>query len=112
MSLARGLRCLVLAALFATLCVFTAIVGGLITLAAGLLGLILMPPSESVPESGLSEYRPWILSVLFFAGTTMALAPFADLPPIPAALCLLSPLFGTMVYTVERSVSLRIARGR
>ncbi|REJ97021.1 MAG: hypothetical protein DWQ34_03070 [Planctomycetota bacterium] len=96
-----------LAAFFAGLCVFWSLVGALITLAAGLIALMLVSRSGPSRKSEFSEYFPWLLCTVSFVVTTLLLSPFAELSGVTIALCLLSPLFGTMIYIVERAVSHR-----
>ena len=104
MNLNRVVRSVLLAAFFAALCVFASVAGALITLAAGLIALMVIARSDSFGKSGFSEYFPWLLCTFSFVVTTLVLSPFAELAAIPIPLCLLSSLFGTMIYIVERAV--------
>ena len=93
-----------LAAFFAALCVFASVAGALITLAAGSIALMVVSRSDSFGKSGFSEYFSWLLCTFAFLVTTLVLSPFTAFAAVPLALCVLSPLFGTMIYVVERAV--------
>ena len=104
MSFKRALRCLFVAAAFGLLCEFTAVVGALIVLAAGILAFMRMSRYEHPVESWLPEYWAWLMCVVVFSLTAFALAPFIGEigGSVALALCLCSPLLGTLVYIVER----------
>lgn len=104
MKFNRVFRFMFLAGVFATLCVMIS-VGVYITLAAGIIGLVVVSRRETLEASFLSEYLYWLLCIISFAVMTLALLPWAYFPAIGIAFCILSPLFGTIVYTVERSSS-------
>src|SRR5437870_2808357 len=96
----RAIRCLLVAASFGALCEFTSVVGALITLGAGLLALMGTPRDIPMAESASSEYGAWLICVLGFALTTLALVPLGGGlgGPVAVALCICAPLLGTMVY--------------
>jgi len=99
------------AAAFGVLCELTNFVGALTTLGIGVLVLINTPRNESVAESALAEYGAWLICVVGFAATAIAIAPLVGEHgwptgglgfPTAIALCIFSPLLGTIVYMVER----------
>jgi hypothetical protein len=104
MSFKRALRCLIISAAFGALCEFTAVTGAIITLAVGLIALMRLPRDRTPTESSMSEFGAWSICVIGFAITTIALAPFIFPLGVATALalCICSPLLGTMVYVVER----------
>ena len=105
MKFNRVVRCVLLAGAFAALCVMASVVGALITLAAGLIALAAVSRRDPSAASYFSEYLPWLLCTLSFVATTLVLSPFAALPAVVILLCILSPLFGTIIYAVERAIS-------
>ena len=105
MKFNRVIRSVCLAGAFAALCVILSAVGALITLAAGVISLAVMSRRDSSGAAGFSEYPLWLLCIISFGAATLVLSPLADLPAVWIALCILSPLLGTMIYTVERATS-------
>ena len=105
MTSTRVTRSVFVAAFFAALCVFTVLIGALVTLAAGTLALMLLSRDDASMKSGFAEFLPWVLCTTSFAVATLALAPFTQLSAVVVAFCVLSPLFGIMVYLVERLLS-------
>lgn len=110
MTLSRALRCIMVAILFGALfeltvlCESAAFIGAVITLAIGLVALMCTPRAEKPGESFVADYLAWLLCVFVFAVTTIAIAALIGGLGWAAAiaLCICSPLLGTMVYVVER----------
>ena len=105
MKFNRAVRSVCLAGAFAALCVMASVIGALITLAAGVIGLAVVSRRDSPEAPGFSEYLQWLLCTISFVAMTLVLSPLAGLPAVWLALCILSPLFGTMIYAVERALS-------
>lgn len=59
-----------------------------------------------------SQFAPWWVSILFFAGFVVALSPFAELPAVVIALLVLSPLFATLIVLVTAAADHLVARFR
>ena len=108
MKLKRLLRSSSVAGAFAALCVMFTFVGAIVALAAGFIGLVIVSRQDPSKDSGFAEYPWWIWCTISFITATLVFSPMADLPAVWIAICLLSPLFGTASYVVERALNYRI----
>ncbi len=106
MRVDRAVRSVGLAACFATACVLTGTLGALACLALGILGLAIcsrrQAPRDRAGERG--AWGQWLLCCFAYAAFVVCLYPLAELEAVLAAFVVLSPLFGTTVYVLERAL--------
>jgi hypothetical protein len=100
---------ILVAAMFAAMCIFGKLVGRVGVLGLGVIAMALSKPvaadGKSSPSPKLRQFAPWLICIVLFGFFVLLFAPFADLPAVIVALLILAPLFGTMVYTASSAVS-------
>jgi hypothetical protein len=109
MNIAHIFRSLIVAALVAAACSRWGLGGVILSVAVCAVALMALPrptgePVEST-QSVLRGFLPWLVCTGLFAAFTLALAPFAELPTVPIALLVFSPVVGMMVLVIESGLA-------
>ena len=106
MASRMAIRALVAAA-FAAIGNIGEVPGCIVLLGLGIMALFVQHRSSaadgaSLPE--LSQFIPWGICILLYAGFVVLLAPLASMPAVFIALLILSPFFGTLVLMVSSAL--------
>lgn len=96
---------ILIAAMFAAMCIFGELVGCVGVLVLGLVAMALRKPVTTNGEPPkLRQFTPWLICIVLFGFFVLLFAPFADLPATVVALLILAPLFGTMVFIASSAI--------
>ena len=100
MTIARIIRCILVAGVLAVICVWTSVTGAAASLIVMAFALYLLP--RDAVQADFAEFAPWLLCMLAFALFSVALIPMTELPATNLGLVLFCPVFGIAVFVFER----------
>lgn len=104
MTLSRVTRSICIAGSLAAIGAVASTVGAILILVAGVASLAVVSRRTSSGSSEMTEFLPWLLCLFAFATVTLMMSPFVQVPAATISMCLLTPLFGTIAYIVERAL--------